>query len=197
MVLQAMVETGAITRSGRRGARPDGHAAHAARDAARHQLLPRHGGGGRPAASPSPGDLTLRTTLNLELQRLAEGVIERRLEAEGGKKKVAQAALVALRKDGAILAMVGGRDYEDSQFNRAIQARRQPGSLFKLFVYLTAFQQGYTPRAVLVDRPIQIGDWEPQNQAAASAARCPCAPPSRSRSTPSRPSSPTRSASPP
>lgn len=111
----------------------------------------------------SSGDLTLRTTLNLELQRLAEGVIERRLEQEGAKKKVSQAALVALAKDGAVLALVGGRDYETSQFNRAVQAKRQAGSLFKLFVYLTALQRGYTPQSVVVDRPTQIGEWEPQN----------------------------------
>jgi membrane peptidoglycan carboxypeptidase len=111
----------------------------------------------------SSGDLTLRTTLNLELQRLAEGVIERRLEQEGAKKKVSQAALIALGKDGAVLALVGGRDYEASQFNRAVQARRQAGSLFKLFVYLTALQRGYTPQSVVVDRPTQIGEWEPQN----------------------------------
>jgi penicillin-binding protein 1A len=111
----------------------------------------------------SSGDLTLRTTLNLELQRLAEGVIERRLEQEGAKKKVSQAALVALAKDGAVLALVGGRDYEASQFNRAVQAKRQAGSLFKLFVYLTALQRGYTPQSVVVDRPTQIGEWEPQN----------------------------------
>ena len=109
------------------------------------------------------GDFKLRTTLNLELQPLAEGDIDRRLEAEGGKKSVSQAALVALGRDGAVLAMVGGRDYEASQFNRATQAKRQPGSLFKLFVYLTALQRGYTPQTVLTDRPTQIGDWEPQN----------------------------------
>ncbi len=109
------------------------------------------------------GDLTLRTTLNLELQRLAEGVIERRFEAEGAKKNVSQAALVALGRDGAVLAMVGGRNYEASQFNRATQAKRQPGSLFKLFVYLTALQRGYTPQSVVVDKPTQIGEWEPQN----------------------------------
>lgn len=112
---------------------------------------------------PSSGDLTLRTTLNLELQRLAEGVIERRLETEGTKKKVSQAALVALGRDGAVLAMVGGRDYESSQFNRATQAKRQAGSLFKLFVYQAALQRGYTPQTVVVDRPTQIGEWEPQN----------------------------------
>ena len=111
----------------------------------------------------SSGDLALRTTLNLELQRLAEGVIERRLETEGPKKNVSQVALVALGRDGAVLALVGGRDYETSQFNRAIQAKRQAGSLFKLFVYLTALQRGYTPQSVVVDKPTQIGEWEPQN----------------------------------
>jgi penicillin-binding protein 1A len=111
----------------------------------------------------SSGDLALRTTLNLELQRLAEGVIERRLETEGPKKNVSQAALVALGRDGAVLALVGGRDYEASQFNRATQAKRQAGSLFKLFVYLTALQRGYTPQSVVVDKPTQIGEWEPQN----------------------------------
>ena len=109
------------------------------------------------------GDATLRTTLNLDLQRLAEGVIERRLESDGAKKNATQAALIAMRPDGAIVALVGGRDYEESQFNRATQARRQAGSLFKLFVYLSAFRKGYTPQSVLVDEPVQIGDWEPQN----------------------------------
>src|SRR3977135_4225213 len=105
----------------------------------------------------------MRITITMELRRVAEGVIERRLEAEGSKKNVSQAAQVALGKDGAVLALVGGRDYETSQFNRATQAKRQAGSLFKLFVYLTALQRGYTPQSVVVDRPTQIGEWEPQN----------------------------------
>lgn len=109
------------------------------------------------------GDVTVRTTLNLDLQSLAEGVVARRLDAEGSKKRVGQASLVVLNKEGAILALVGGRDYEDSQFNRVTQAKRQAGSLFKLFVYLAAFENGFTSDSVLVDRPIQIGDWEPQN----------------------------------
>ena len=95
--------------------------------------------------------------MNLELQRLAEGVVARRLEAEGAKKNVSQASLVALGKDGAILAMVGGRDYEASQFNRATQAKRQAGSLFKIFVYLAAFNSGYTPGSVVVDSPSILG----------------------------------------
>lgn len=113
--------------------------------------------------APAAGDATLRSTIDLDLQRLAEGVIDRRLDADGPKKGVGQAALVALAPDGAVLALVGGRDYEQSQFNRATQAKRQAGSLFKLFVYLAALQKGYTPDTAVVDRPVQIGDWEPQN----------------------------------
>jgi penicillin-binding protein 1A len=112
------------------------------------------------AAAP---DLTVRTTLDLDLQNIAEGAIARRLTAEGRAKKVGQAALVAMTPDGAIVAMVGGRDYGESQFNRAVQARRQPGSLFKMFVYLAALEKGFTPQSVMVDRPIQIGKWKPEN----------------------------------
>ena len=164
LVLQAMVETGAISQ--------------AEADKARKEKLTLH----TPSETPpganyyldalqadvrrltqEPGDITVRSTLNLDLQSLAEGVLARRLDAEGAKKKVGQGALVALAPDGAVLAMVGGRDYEDSQFNRATQAKRQAGSLFKLFVYLAAYQKGYFPDSVLVDRPTQIGEWEPQN----------------------------------
>src|SRR5260221_12854362 len=87
-------------------------------------------------------DLTLRSTLDLNLQSIAESVIARRLKAEGGAKRVGQAALVAMTPDGAILAMVGGRDYTESQFNRATQAKRQPGSLSTVFGYPPAFQKG-------------------------------------------------------
>lgn len=107
-------------------------------------------------------DLTVRTTLNGEMQRLAETVVAKRLAA-GKNKDASQAALVALAPDGAILAMVGGRNYRTSQFNRVTQARRQPGSLFKLFVYLAALRQGYTPDSVVVDQPVNVGDWEPDN----------------------------------
>jgi penicillin-binding protein 1A len=113
---------------------------------------------GSPAA-----DLRLRTTFDLHLQSIAESIVARRLKAEGRVKKVGQAALVAMAPDGAILAMVGGVNYNESQFNRATQAKRQPGSLFKVFVYLTALEKGFTPDMVAVDRPVSIGDWEPEN----------------------------------
>jgi penicillin-binding protein 1A len=164
-VLQAMVETGAITKQQAEAARTETIKLRTPPETppGTNYFVDMVGADLRRILGPASGDLIIRTTLNLEMQRLAEGVIERRLEAEGAKKNVSQGALVALAPDGAILAMVGGRDYERSQFNRAAQARRQTGSLFKLFVYLTAFQRGYTPQSMLVDRPIQIGDWEPQN----------------------------------
>jgi penicillin-binding protein 1A len=165
LVLQAMVETRAITAAEAEAARKQAVQLRTPPETppGANYFVDMVAGDVRRLLGSSSGDLTLRTTLNLELQRLAEGVIARRLEAEGAKKNVSQASLVALGKDGAILAMVGGRDYEASQFNRATQARRQAGSLFKLFVYLTALQRGYTPQSVVVDRPTQIGEWEPQN----------------------------------
>ena len=121
------------------------------------------GGEARRLAGTASADLKVRSTLDLNLQSIAEDVIARRLKAEGRAKKVEQAALVAMAPNGAILAMVGGRDYNESQFNRATQARRQPGSLFKLFVYLAALEKGFNPEMTVVDRPVAIGDWEPEN----------------------------------
>jgi penicillin-binding protein 1A len=165
LVLQMMVETGALTAAEAETARGQKVSLRTPPETppGTNYFVDMVAADVRRILGSSSGDLALRTTLNLELQRLAEGVIERRLEAEGVKKNVSQAALVALGKDGAILALVGGRDYESSQFNRATQAKRQAGSLFKLFVYLTALQRGYTPQSVVVDKPTQIGEWEPQN----------------------------------
>ena len=112
---------------------------------------------------PLPADFTLRTTLDLKLQSLAERVVAEHLGGEGEAKPVSQAALLALAPDGAVLAMVGGRAYGESQFNRVTQARRQPGSLFKLFVYLAALKAGFHPESVLPDQPIEIDGWQPQN----------------------------------
>ena len=110
-----------------------------------------------------PVDLAVTTTLDPRLQRTAERLVKRMVGTEGARRHVGQAALIAMAPDGSILALVGGRDYNESQFNRAIQAKRQPGSLFKVVVYLTAMTSGYTPDSVVVDQPIQIGDWEPKN----------------------------------
>ncbi|KMO28955.1 PBP1A family penicillin-binding protein [Methylobacterium aquaticum] len=164
-VLDAMVETGAITTA----------EAEAAKRAPATVRVPTETPVGtnyfvdsvaesvRALIGTGPADATVRTTLDLTLQNIAESVIARRLDQDGERRKVSQAALVAMSTDGAILAMVGGRDYADSQFNRVTQAKRQPGSLFKLFVYLTAMRQGYRPDSTMMDRPTQIGEWEPEN----------------------------------
>lgn len=164
-VLQAMVETGVITAQQADAARaePVNLRTPPETPPGTNYFVDMVAADARRLLGGASGDLTLRTTLDLELQRLAEGVIERRLEADGQQKNVSQTALVAIAPDGAIRALVGGRDYEESQFNRVTQARRQAGSLFKLFVYLAALQRGYTPQSVVVDQPTQIGDWEPQN----------------------------------
>jgi 1A family penicillin-binding protein len=103
------------------------------------------------------------TTFDLGLQRLAENAVKSVLDKRGGRAKAGQAALVAMRTDGRVVAMVGGRDRAASQFNRAVQARRQPGSSFKTFVYLTALAAGARPDSVMVDEPIEVDGWEPKN----------------------------------
>lgn len=164
VVLQAMVETGAISQKEADAARKQSVTLKSPPEAppGTNYFLDMIAGDVKRLAG-TDGDMTVRSTLNLDLQSLAEGVVARRLDKDGAKRKVGQAAMVVLSKAGAILAMVGGRDYEDSQFNRAVQAKRQPGSLFKLLVYLTAYEQGLTPESVVDDRPVRIGDWEPEN----------------------------------
>lgn len=104
------------------------------------------------------GPVTLRTTLDPALQEQAETAVNNVL-----KGTPMQAALVALRPDGTVAAMVGGRDYAASQFNRATDAVRQPGSTFKTVVYLAALEAGYGPDTILSDRPVDIDGYEPEN----------------------------------
>jgi penicillin-binding protein 1A len=108
------------------------------------------------------GDLVIRTTLDPYLQQRAEERMHRTV-ADNAKRKVGQGALVALAPDGAVRAMIGGRDYAASQFNRVTQARRQPGSAFKLFVYLAALESGMRPGDSVEDRPITVEGWTPRN----------------------------------
>src|SRR6201999_486805 len=103
----------------------------------------------------------VETSFDLGTQNLAERAVTQGLETEGDKIHAGQAALVAMTPDGAIRAMVGGRSYAQSSFNRAVDAVRQPGSAFKPFVYLTAFEHGRTPDDVMHDGPITIGKWSP------------------------------------
>ncbi|NKK63121.1 PBP1A family penicillin-binding protein [Rhizobium leguminosarum bv. viciae] len=114
-------------------------------------------------AGSSPGSTTVRTTLVPRLQQIAERVVKRALDSEGKTVEASQAALVAMTPDGAVVAMVGGRDYKASQFNRAVTAMRQPGSTFKLFVYYAALKAGLTLSDQVPDAPIDINGWSPEN----------------------------------
>lgn len=108
-------------------------------------------------------NLTVRTTLDPKVQRIAEKAVTANLEAQGEELNVGQAAAVTMGLDGSIRAMVGGRDYFESQFNRAVQAKRQPGSAFKPFVYLAALEAGEKTDGIWEDSPVVIGNWTPTN----------------------------------
>jgi penicillin-binding protein 1A len=164
-VLAAMVQTGAIPREQADAARRQPAALRVPPETppGTNYFVDMVNAEVRSLLGSAAGDWRIRSTIDLKVQALAESVVAKRIAAEGKQKNVSQAALVAMTHDGAILAMVGGLDYNDSQFNRATQAKRQPGSLFKLFVYLAALRKGYTPQTVVIDRPVQIGDWEPEN----------------------------------
>ncbi|MEE2745571.1 MAG: PBP1A family penicillin-binding protein [Pseudomonadota bacterium] len=112
---------------------------------------------------PSNGDIIVRTTIDLETQISAEKELQKIVIKHRKSRNVSEGALLMLAPDGAIRAMVGGANYWRSQFNRASQARRQPGSAFKPFVYLAAIENGLPPDSTFVDRPIDIGNWHPQN----------------------------------
>ena len=105
-------------------------------------------------------DLIVRTTLDVKLQGIAEESVNNVTEKF---KSADQSALVTLGMNGGVLAMIGGRDYGDSQFNRVTQAQRQPGSAFKIFVYLAGLLSGYSPSDLIVDSEIDINGWSPQN----------------------------------
>jgi len=109
------------------------------------------------------GTVIVHTTLDPRLQSLAEDAVTRHMEEYAENQGVEQVALVALSTDGSLRAMVGGRSYSESQFNRVTQARRQPGSAFKPIVYLAAMENGMTPDTIYVDEPVRFGRWQPQN----------------------------------
>ena len=163
-VLQAMVEEDFITDRQRRSAISDAPApAH----------KPGSGGDGRyfadwvaeqiePFVGDASQDLVVKTTLNLNFERLAERHVDAILSKQAGHD-VEEAALITLANDGAVKALVGGRNYNASQFNRATQAKRQPGSAFKPVVYLAAIEQGLAPDDIITDAPITLGHWSPEN----------------------------------
>jgi penicillin-binding protein 1A len=112
-------------------------------------------------------DMVVTTTLDTKLQGLAQDALQNVITMQGEKKNVSQGALVAMKPDGAVQALVGGLSYAKSQYNRASQAKRQPGSSFKLFVYLAALEAGLSPQSTVLDAPItlQVGNkiWSPDN----------------------------------
>lgn len=110
-----------------------------------------------------PSDMVVETTMIPEIQSAAEAAIKRVLDESGEDKKASQAAVVVMDTDGAVLAMVGGRDYRTSQFNRAVDALRPPGSSFKPIVYLTALEQGMKPSDMVNDAPVSYGRYKPTN----------------------------------
>jgi penicillin-binding protein 1A len=157
LVLQAMADTGAISQSRATStllARPVIRVAKVPTGSYFADWVTPYA---QQAQPPDFGEVRVRTTLNATLQRLAARAVDRAAIGD------AQAALVAMRPDGRVVAMVGGKNYAQSPFNRVTQARRQPGSAFKLFVYLAALRAGWTPDSVIEDSPITIAGWTPEN----------------------------------
>ncbi len=107
--------------------------------------------------------LIVQTTLDLDLQQAAERALTTGLAKDGGALAAGEGALVAMTPDGAVRALVGGRSYSASPFDRATEALRQPGSAFKAFVFLAALEHGHTPEDSMFDGPVRIGKWSPGN----------------------------------
>jgi penicillin-binding protein 1A len=107
--------------------------------------------------------VVVKTTIEPRLQSVAEAAVINELAADSVRFDVSQGALVAMSPDGAVRAMVGGRNYAESQYNRAVTAKRQPGSAFKPFVYLTAIEDGLTPDTIRPDAPLDVNGWKPED----------------------------------
>ncbi|MDH4385980.1 MAG: PBP1A family penicillin-binding protein [Caulobacter sp.] len=114
-------------------------------------------------AGANAPDLTVRLTIDSRLQSVGADTVRKVLAADGVRAKASQAALLSLGTDGAIRAMIGGVDFDAAPFNRAVQARRQPGSTFKPFVYAAGLEKGLLPKDIRIDGPVKFGDWEPEN----------------------------------
>jgi len=117
----------------------------------------------RIAAPFAQHSLVVRTTIDMGLQQAAEESVESSLRQYGESYKVKQGAMVMVENGGAVRAMVGGRDYGESQFNRATKALRQPGSSFKIYTYTAAMEKGFKPESTISDAPVTWRGWSPQN----------------------------------
>jgi penicillin-binding protein 1A len=111
----------------------------------------------------SEGDIVVETTIDAKLQRRAQQIVRDLIDSEGRSLDATQAAMVLMGLDGGVAVLVGGKSYAESQFNRATRARRQPGSAFKPFIYLTALESGLTPDSVVKDAPVSHKGWSPRN----------------------------------
>jgi penicillin-binding protein 1A len=167
VVLAKMVESGAISRADEARAiseriifsepktQKDQSGVEYAVDFVLERLPPLVGGG--------HAEVVVETTLDADLQRRANDIVAKGLARQGESLGVSQAAVVVLDHDGGIRALIGGRNYAESQYNRAVKARRQPGSAFKPFVYLAALESGMTPDTITYDLPLSIDGWAPRN----------------------------------
>lgn len=163
VVLQAMVDAGAITpEQARKHRRPrvrEGRATLPVGTWFADWVSPQ----AKEAFGADYGEIEVRTTLDSRMQRHALRTVQRWLAREGARRGATQAALVAMSPNGEVLALVGGRDYKQSQYDRVTQAKRQPGSAFKLFTYWAALGQGASPGTPIEDTRLTLGDWSPEN----------------------------------
>ncbi|MCZ4288048.1 transglycosylase domain-containing protein [Hoeflea alexandrii] len=125
----------------------------------------------RIAAKFDQHSLIVRTTIDPGMQEAADAAVEAGLRQYGKQYRASQAAMVLIENGGAVRAMVGGRDYGESQFNRASRALRQPGSSFKIYTYSLAMEKGMTPDSPIVDAPIHWGNWNPHNYSGGYSGR--------------------------
>ncbi len=112
---------------------------------------------------PTSGTIVVKTTLDSNIQKISQTSLREALDKYGKNKKISEGAIVVLDFNGAIRSLVGGKRYSSSQFNRATQAKRQPGSAFKPFVYLAGLEKGLSPTTIFYDKPIKVGKWAPTN----------------------------------
>ena len=163
LVLQTMVDTGFITADQAEAALREKTPTHVARDDIAPYFADWILAQVRDYLGGIDTDIRVVTTLDPSLQNIANQELTTVLNEESTKRQAGQAALVSLAPDGAVRALIGGRDYGDSQFNRVSQALRQPGSAFKAFVYLAGLEAGLTPDSPVKDAPVRVGKWTPGN----------------------------------
>ena len=169
-VLGAMVETGVITQAQARQAVDEVHVQAGQKLPTGSYFADWVFPQAKAVFENTYGETVVHTTLDPVLQAQAERVLNDAIDRDGAALHVTQGAIVAMRTDGSVVAMVGGRNYKQSQFNRA-DAQRPPGSAFKLFVYLAALHRGMTPTSPILDAPVQVSGWTPKNHEGKYAGR--------------------------